>query len=110
MTIKEARTILKDQLKRNKHKLKDYDFLLIEENLDCLKTIHMATVHKLTGKIYSYIQVFEPFNLSTDNDLIAYLDFIKKLKEPILPIYTWLEVLDALHYENGAYQYPIINL
>ena len=108
MTNKEAKDILKHQLKHNKHKLKDYDFLLIEESIFCLKTIRMATVHKLTGKIYSHIEVLEPFNLSTDNGLIAYLDFINKLKEPILTIDTWLELVDALHYENGTYQYPII--
>ena len=110
MTTKEAKDILKHQLKRNNHKLKDYDFLLIEENLDCLKTIYMVTVHKLTGKIYSHIQVIEPFNLSTDNDLMAYLTFYKKLKVPILSIYTWLEVVEGFHYENNAYQYPIVKL
>ena len=110
MTTKEAKDILKHQLKRNNHKLKDYDFILIEENLDCLKTIYMTSVHKLSGKVYSYIQVFEPFNLSNDNDLMAYPDFYKKLKEPILSIYTWLEVVEGFHYENGAYQYPITKL
>lgn len=98
LTIKEAESILKNQIKARNHNIKDYEFILIIESINDYKQIQLVSLKKSTGEIYSHYPMSRKLNIMNDGDFEEF-KLIKNilLKRGYIEIYEKVTTLTHIY-------------